>query len=390
MRDDEERREHRREASDEERDLPVDEPLHDDLTRQRPDARGREPGREERDPEEHACAPAEVDAEGVVHGAEVVPDIREPARVEDRSGGDEHAHVHDAGETHRDHDVDPLEAGDPLLRPLGRAHEAVLGERRVQVDHVRHHRRAEDSDCEEDALRPVEAGHEEAVPDSRRLRMGHEHLEREGDDDDPDQARDHRLEPPEALRLQGEDPERGDAGQERGREEGKPEQELEPDRSAHELREVGRHGDDLRLQPEEDARRARVALTAHLGQVLPGGDAELRAHRLDEHRHQVRHQDDPQQEVAVARPRRHVGGEVARVDVRDRSDERRPEERPSSSEAAPAPRQRLLRGLEDACLAGEDVVERVDESGAVVRGRRPRRRRLHLLPARDVRLISQD
>ena len=44
-----------------------------------------------------------------------------------------------------------------------------------------------------------------------RGRIGHEHLERERNDDHADQAGDHCLEPAEALRLQRQDRERGDA-----------------------------------------------------------------------------------------------------------------------------------------------------------------------------------
>ena len=95
----------------------------------------------------------------------------------------------------------------------------------------------------------------------------------------------------------------------------------------------------------------RVA--ADLGEVVAGGDAELRAHRLDQHRHQVRGQDDPEQQVAVLGARGDVGGEVARVDVGDRGDERRAEERPQPAQA-PAPLgQRALRRLQHLLLAGQ-------------------------------------
>ena len=111
------------------------------------------------------------------------------------------------------------------------------------------------------------------------------------------------------------------------------------------------------------------------GRFMPGGDPELRAHRLDHHRHQVRHEDDPEQQVAELRAAGHVRREVAGVDVRDRRDERRPEKRPEPPRAAPAPRERLLRRLEDARLAGEDVIERVDGRRAVVLPLRLRRLR---------------
>ena len=106
----------------------------------------------------------------------------------------------------------------------------------------------------------------------------------------------------------------------------------------------------------------------HLGQVLAGGDAELGAHRLDEHRHQVRGDHDPEQQVAVPRAGRHVGREVAGVDVGDGGDEGRAEERPDAAQPPPAPGQRLLRGREHAPRR-EDVVERMLRSRAVVLAR---------------------
>ena len=74
------------------------------------------------------------------------------------------------------------------------------------------------------------------------------------------------------------------------------------------------------------------------GQVHPGRDPELRAHRLDQHRHQVRDEDDPEQQVAELRSARHVGREVAGIDVGDRGDEGRPEERRVAADARAARR----------------------------------------------------
>ena len=69
----------------------------------------------------------------------------------------------------------------------------------------------------------------------------------------------------------------------------------------------------------------RVVLAEVLGQVAVGDDAELRREVLDHHRHQVRGEHDPQQQVAELGAARDVGGEVARVDVGDSRDERRAE-----------------------------------------------------------------
>ena len=103
---------------------------------------------------------------------------------------------------------DELEAEDAPLLLLARADDAVLGERRVEVDDVRHHRRAEDPDREQDALRALEAG-DETLRDLRRIGIGEEDLRGERDHDHADERRDHGLEPTEAARLQREDRERG-------------------------------------------------------------------------------------------------------------------------------------------------------------------------------------
>ena len=103
-------------------------------------------------------------------------------------------------------------------------------------------------------------------------------------------------------------------------------------------------------------------LPADLGQVEAGRDAELGAHRLDEHRHEVGGEDDPQEHVAVLRAARDVGGEVARVDIGDGGDKRRAEEGQQRPQAARLAAERLLRGAKDALLTRE-------RNGYGVRGR---------------------
>ena len=76
------------------------------------------------------------------------------------------------------------------------------------------------------------------------------------------------------------------------------------------------------------------SLATELGQVAPGGDAELGRERLDQHRHQVAGDDDPEQQVAELRAALDVGGEVAGVHVGDAGDERRAEERKQPGKAA--------------------------------------------------------
>ena len=127
--------------------------------------------------------------------------------------------------------------------------------------------------------------------------------------------------------LQREDPERSDGRHQAGDEQRHPEQQVQRDRRADELGEVGRHRDQLGLDPQPHARAHAQHVAAHLGQAATGRDAELRRQVLDQHGHQVRGEDDPQQQVAVLGATGDVGGEVARVDVGDAGDERRAEQR---------------------------------------------------------------
>ena len=122
----------------------------------------------------------------------------------------------------------------------------------------------------------------------------------------------------------------------RGREERDPEQQIEPDGRAQELREVGGHGDDFGQQPERPGQGAGELLPDHLRQAQPGGDTELGGERLHQHRHQVGGEDDPEQQIAELRAALDVGGEVAGIHVGDRGDERRTEKRQQTPQSPAA------------------------------------------------------
>ena len=113
----------------------------------------------------------------------------------------------------------------------------------------------------------------------------------------------------------------------RGRKQRQAGQQVDADRGAEELGEVGRHRDRLGLEPEQERGASRELLAAHLRQVAPRRDAELRRQRLDQHREQVGGDDHPDEAVAEPRAAGDVRREVAGVDVGDAGDERRPEER---------------------------------------------------------------
>ena len=77
------------------------------------------------------------------------------------------------------------------------------------------------------------------------------------------------------------------------------------------------------------------------GRLLARRDADLRREVLDQHRHQVRRDDHPQQQVAVLGAAGDVRREVAGVDVRDAGDERRAQQR--QDRAQPAARAHALQ-----------------------------------------------
>ena len=148
-------------------------------------------------------------------------------------------------------------------------------------------------------------------------------LIQEAREDDPQQRGDRQLEAAEAVGLQLEDRERDHAGHQPGGEQWHAEEQVQPERGAEELGDVGRHRHDLGLHPHAPCERAGEAFAHDLGIVAVGDDPQLCREVLDQHRHHVRHQHDPKQQVAELRATFDVRGEVTRIDVGDRSDERR-------------------------------------------------------------------
>ena len=139
---------------------------------------------------------------------------------------------------------------------------------------MRHDGGAEDPDREQHRLTAGELRHDRVVRDRPEGRLRLEDLAEVADADEADDGGDRGLERTEPEALQPEDREGGHRGDERGGKERDPEQEVEAERGAEELGEIGRHRDHLGLEPERDRRPAGEALAADLGQVLPRRDAE--------------------------------------------------------------------------------------------------------------------
>ena len=172
------------------------------------------------------------------------------------------------GDAHRDRHVDPLEAQQPAALALVARRGPALGERRMQVDHVRHHGGAEDAGGQQQRVGALEA-RDEAAGDPGGVVRDHQRVDQEAEQDHAEHPGDHDLEPPVAARLQAEQPERDDGGDETGGQQRHAEQQVERDRRADELREVGRHRDQLRLDPQAERDRPREPLAAQLGEAAP-------------------------------------------------------------------------------------------------------------------------
>src|SRR5262249_36025522 len=171
--------------SKEERDLPTNEALHHDLTRHRAYRRRRVAGGEQRNPED-GRRPGGDDLLQPIEGAlDAVDSGQTRDAVEERRGHDHHREVHGPRQGHRDHHVDPLEPKDLTAFPPIASHDAALGERRVEVDHVRHDGRTDDPRRQQDAFGVAESGGEEVLDDLAAVGVGVDDLEGEGRDDDP-------------------------------------------------------------------------------------------------------------------------------------------------------------------------------------------------------------
>ncbi len=143
---------------------------------------------------------------------------------------------------------------------------------------------------------------------------------------DADHDGDHSLQRPEAVVLQAEDQDGRDGGQEAGEPQRHPEEQIEAQGGAEELRQVRGHGDDFHEHPHGKDERPGEVRPALFGEVGAGGDPQLGRERLDQHRREVGGQHDPQKHVPELGAGRDVGGEVARIHVGDAGDEGRAQE----------------------------------------------------------------
>ena len=136
----------------EQRDVPLQEALHHHLSRVGAHARGGKAGREQRQREEQCGGRTEHLTETRVRALDGVDRLI----AQHLSGDDQHGEVDQAGDDHRHHHVHPRAAQQHATLALGVADAPALDQRAVQVDHVRHHGRADDPRGEQDAVGAVE------------------------------------------------------------------------------------------------------------------------------------------------------------------------------------------------------------------------------------------
>ena len=199
-------------------------------------------------------------------------------------------------------------------------------------------------------------------------------LVQEPQEHDSQQGRDRQLEAAVALHAQLEDRERDHARDHAGEQQRDAEQQVQSERRTEELGDVGGHRDDLGLHPHPPRQRAGIVVADALGKVGVGDDPELRRQVLDQHRHRVGEHHDPQQQEAELGATLEVGGEVARIHIGDRGDERRAEHRQGGAKVAFGEQLLESTGYGDPGLAerhpgavGDGALERGTE---LARGRR--------------------
>src|SRR5260370_19558100 len=114
----------------------------------------------------------------------------------------EHRHIDEPCQTHSNHHIWDAPAKDTPRFLLTARDDAMLGERGVQVDDMRHHRGPNDTYREEDALRPAQPGNNGMEAHLAPIRTGEEGLDQVTNRNHPHQGRDHGFQTTEPAALQ--------------------------------------------------------------------------------------------------------------------------------------------------------------------------------------------
>ncbi len=194
---------------------------------------------------------------------------------------------------------------------------------------MRHDRGAEDAHRKVEHLRITHDLHRrrKAEDDLTPVGIGHRHLHAKAYGDYQERADDERLDPAEAQVLQIENEKNVERRDEHADLEWNAEQQIEADGRADHLGEIGGADGYLRHHPQYVADGSRKAVSTCLGKIAARGEAEARAQRLQQDRHEVRHQRDAQQRVAELGATGERRGPVAGVHVADGDEVPRSQER---------------------------------------------------------------
>ena len=191
---------------------------------------------------------------------------------------------------------------------------------------------------------PRQAGDHTVKDDLPPIGLRQERLDHIAQRDHARAPADERLELAEPLALERQDHEHGDPGDRRRREHGHAGQQGDADRRPEELGQVGRHRRDLLGDPQGSNTPTAAKRARHISaRFRPVAMPELGRETLNQHRHHVRHQNDPQEGVPELRPTLDVRREVPRVDVGDARDEGRPDEGQDRAQPAGLPLDRVAR-----------------------------------------------
>src|SRR5262249_5062989 len=181
---------------------------------------------------------------------------------------------------------------------------ASLHDAGMQIEVMRHHRRAENAEREIEHVRVLHDlyGRREATDHLAPIWIGHGDLNAEANRDDAEHGHDERLDPAEAEALHTEDQEHVERGQDHADLERDAEQEIEPNRRADHLCEVGGADGEFGERPQRIGDGAGEGVAAGLREVAVRGYAEPRTQRLEDDRHDVGEKRDREQRVAELRP----------------------------------------------------------------------------------------
>ena len=285
------------------------------------------------------------------------------AGMESARGHHHHRHVDEAGDRQRDKDfpIRDTHHGVFLIVIMGRY--ARLGQAGMQVDRVRHHRRTDNADRQQQRLGIGDFRHDRMISRRAPIHRRNEDLDQIAKPDNADQAADDQFDRPEAAALEQEDAIGDDRGDAHAVDQRHLEQQRQADRAAEKFGEIGGHGGDLAHHPHGHDHRFGKMVAAHFREVAPGDNAELGGERLEQHGDQVGDQHDPQQAVTVFGAGLDVGGEIARVHVGDGSDDRGAGESEIGRRAAPLAAQNGLRRHNGA--VGQGPTTRIQSAHAI-------------------------